>query len=432
MSKNILQQKIEKLHTAQKSLSLMGAAMRNTVLQIVATLMKEQREVIFAANARDLIAAERAGLAKPLLKRLRFDEQKLISACDGMLQIVDLDDPIHQVRLQRELDEGLILTQETCPIGVIGMIFESRPDALIQIASLCLKSGNGIVLKGGSEALATNRVLTKIFKDVSNAVFPPEVAGDWIHLIEKRESVAEMLNMTEYIDLIIPRGSKKFVKYIMDNTSIAVLGHADGICHCFIDSSADQELAVRVTIDSKCQYPAACNAVETILIHKSCAKQILPMLCEALEAKGVEIRGDERVRDIVLCTPAVEADWSTEYLDLIVSIKVVDSVEQAVNHINTYGSSHTDCIITKDRDHAEFFMDAVDSADVYWNCSTRFADGYRYGLGAEVGISTNKIHARGPVGLEGLISYKWKLRGHGQIVEDYTGPDAKGFTHKDL
>jgi glutamate-5-semialdehyde dehydrogenase len=328
------------------------------------------------------------------------------------------------------LDDDLILSQQSCPIGVIGMIFESRPDALIQIASLALKSGNGIILKGGSEALETNKVLTSLIKQASRELLPESIGDQWILLLESREDVSAMLELDEHIDLLIPRGSKQFVRYIMEHTSIPVLGHADGICHCYIDAPSDIQMAVNVAVDSKCQYPAACNTVETILIHADAAELAVDSLCRSLEARGVEIRGDERVRELYDCKAAVQEDWSTEYLDLIVSMKVVGSLEEAVEHINTYGSGHTETILTSDEAHAEYFLEAVDAADVFWNCSTRFADGFRYGLGAEVGISTHKIHARGPVGLEGLVSYKWKLRGSGQVVAEYTGAQAKSFKHK--
>ncbi len=427
-----LHEEIQRLNQAQKRLSLLSTELRNNYLLAAGQALQAQKERIFAANKEDLAAAEAEELALPLLKRLKFDESKLQTACEGLRQIAALPDPVHMVKKRTELDEGLILTQETCPIGVIGMIFESRPDALIQIASLCLKSCNGIVLKGGSEALRTNRVLTGILKEVSREIFPEDVSDAWITLLEKREDVRQMLELDTLIDLVIPRGSNEFVKYIMNNTTIPVLGHAEGICHCYIDETADVETAVNVAVDSKCQYPAACNAVETILVHEKAAKAVIVPLCTALADAGVEIRGDEGVRALYPCIEATESDWGTEYLDLIVSIRIVDSIDRAVTHINTYGSAHTDLIITTDSGRAEYFMEAVDAADVYWNCSTRFADGFRYGLGAEVGISTHKIHARGPVGLEGLISYKWKLRGTGQIVADYSGEKGRSFTHKDL
>ncbi len=406
--------------------------MRNSFLLQLSEALTEKKDEIFKANAEDLTAAEAENLALPLLKRLKFDDEKLASACLGLTQIAALKDPIHVTKLRRELDEGLLLTQETCPIGVIGMIFESRPDALIQIAALCLKSCNGIVLKGGSEALRTNRVLTRIIKEVSSKVLPDEISDRWITLLESREAVTEMLELNKLIDLIIPRGSNEFVQYIMNNTTIPVLGHADGICHCYIDESADMKKAVRISVDSKCQYVAACNAIETILIHEKAAARVLPELAIGLKVAGVEIRGDELVYSMIDCIKAEDSDWSEEYLDLIISIKIVPDTTSAIAHINRFGSSHTDVIVTEDGKQAEFFLEAVDSADVYWNCSTRFADGFRYGLGAEVGISTHKIHARGPVGLEGLISYKWKLRGNGQIVADYSGEQARTFTHKDI
>jgi glutamate-5-semialdehyde dehydrogenase len=317
----------------------------------------------------------------------------------------------------------------SCPIGVIGVVFESRPDALVQISTLCLKSGNSVLLKGGSEAANTNRILTETIAEASeNAGLP---AG-WIQLLETRQDVAEMLALEEHIDLIIPRGSNEFVRYIMSNTNIPVLGHADGICHVYVAGDADPEMAVNVTVDSKCQYVAVCNAAETLLVDAAIAETFLPKVKAALEQNGVEIRGCEKTASIIDVKPATEDDWSTEYLDYILSIKVVDDLEAAIDHINRYGSGHTDSIVTADKGKAERFMSLVDSGNVFWNCSTRFSDGFRYNLGAEVGISTNKIHARGPVGLEGLLIYKWQLSGTGQIVADYSGPNAKKFTHKNM
>lgn len=423
---------IQRASAAQKYLALVSEEKRNAFLSALSQSLLTQKERIFEANRSDVQAASEKHESGPLVKRLKFDEQKLHDVREGIEQIISLKDPVHQVLAKKELDTGLILSKVTTPIGVIGMIFESRPDALIQIVSLCVKSGNAIVLKGGSEALLTNRVLADICKQAAADTFPENIGASGIVLLETREAVGEMLTMNDEIDLIIPRGSNAFVRYIMEHTTVPVLGHADGICHCYIDNEAAEQTAVAVAVDSKCQYPAACNAIETILIHADIAQSILPKLRAALTAEQVLIRGDERVRRIIECEPAVEEDWSTEYLDLIVSVKIVDSLEEAVVHINTYGSGHTDCIVTGSQEHADLFMDAVDSADVFTNCSTRFADGFRFGLGAEVGISTHKIHARGPVGLEGLISYKWKLQGHGHIAADYTGPDAKSYTHRDL
>jgi glutamate-5-semialdehyde dehydrogenase len=416
-----------------KSASIQLAAVKtdvkNKALAEIAKALKRDSEKIISANKKDLAAAERNNLAKPLLKRLKFDEGKIADVVAGIESLIKIDDPVGKTVSGTELDKGLALYKVSCPIGVIGVVFESRPDALVQISTLCLKSGNAVLLKGGSEAAETNKILADVIATVSEKAWIPE---GWIQLLETRQDVAEMLAMDEYIDLIIPRGSNDFVRYIMDNTNIAVLGHADGICHVYVDAAADVDMAVRIAVDSKCQYVAVCNAAETMLVHDGIAKEFLPQVKAALEEKGVEIRGCEKTASIIDVKPAAEEDWSIEYLDYVLSIKVVYSPPEAIEHINRYGSGHTDAIVTNDSVAAEEFMELVDSGNVLWNCSTRFSDGFRYGLGAEVGISTNKIHARGPVGLEGLVIYKWKLLGTGQIVAHYTGPNAKKFTHKKL
>ena len=314
----------------------------------------------------------------------------------------------------------LELYRVSCPIGVIGVVFESRPDALVQISTLCLKSGNACLLKGGSEAAHTNRILADtIARAGAAAGLPP----GFLNLLETRQDVADMLALDDQIDLIIPRGSNEFVRHIMANTNIPVLGHADGICHVYVDADADLDMAVRITVDSKCQYVAVCNAAETLLVDDHIAGLFLPIVQKALAEHNCRLKGDDRTRAIIDCEPATEEDWSTEYLDYILSIKVVDGLDAAIDHINRYGSGHTDAIVTADREKAERFMNLVDSADVFWNASTRFADGYRYGLGAEVGISTSKIHARGPVGLDGLVIYKWKLLGKGPDRSGLHGPE---------
>jgi glutamate-5-semialdehyde dehydrogenase len=416
-----------------KAASIQLAAARtevkNSALEAIANTLKQRCDQITAVNEVDLEAAKRNRLAEPLLKRLRFDEGKIEDVCAGIESLIKLADPVGDTLSATELDKGLELYKVSCPIGVIGVVFESRPDALVQISTLCLKSGNAVLLKGGSEAEKTNNILAKIICEASEKEGIP--AG-WLQLLQTREDVAEMLAMDEYIDLIIPRGSNEFVRYIMDNTNIGVLGHADGICHVYVDGDADLEMAVNIAVDSKCQYVAVCNAAETLLVDEKIAEALLPKVKAALEKKNVELRGCKKTVAIIKVKPASEEDWSTEYLDYILSIKVVAGVEEAIEHINRYGSGHTDAIVTADKQKAAKFMELVDSADVFWNCSTRFSDGYRYGLGAEVGISTNKIHARGPVGLEGLVIYKWKLVGNGQIVADYAGPNAKKFTHKKL
>lgn len=411
---------------ASVQLAALSTEIKNTALQEIANALIAHKNEIFDANARDITRSSQDNLSAPLLKRLKFDENKLNDVVAGIQSLIQLSDPVGETLSATELDQGLELYKVRCPIGVIGVIFESRPDALVQISSLCLKSGNATLLKGGREAMETNRILAKIISDASTQSGIP---NGWIQLLETRENVNEMLRLDAYIDLIIPRGSNAFVQYIMQNTNIAVMGHADGICHTYIDKDADVAMAVKVATDSKTQYVSVCNATETILVHSDIYAQVLPPLAESLRAKHVEIFGCERTCKMLGCEPA--ENWKTEYLDYKVSIRIVDSLDEAISHINTYGSRHTDCILTKNPQTAETFMNLVDSADVFWNCSTRFADGFRFGLGAEVGISTSKIHARGPVGLEGLTIYKWKLKGNGQIVADYAS-GASHFTHKKI
>lgn len=401
---------------------------RNNALQAVVKALEERKEEIFAANKADLEQAEKDNVAVPIIKRLKFDEIKLRDVIAGINDLISLEDPLFKRQMNRQLDEGLTLVRETCPIGVIGVIFEARPDALIQISSLCIKSGNCVILKGGSETMNSNRVLFNIIYD---AVIESGMPKNCMLQLEARSEISELLTCNEYVDLLIPRGSNTFVQYIMNNTKIPVMGHADGICHIYVDKNADIEKAIPIIVDAKTQYVSACNAVETLLIHKDILDEFVPKLYCALKENNVELRGSEKIVSIVGCNNSSEEDDKTEYLDLIVSAKEVDSVEEAIEHINYFGSHHTDCIITEDKDTAEYFMRYVDSAGVYQNCSTRFADGYRYGFGAEVGISTSKIHARGPVGLEGLVSYKYKLYGSGNIVDDYA-KGKKSFHFKDL
>jgi glutamate-5-semialdehyde dehydrogenase len=421
----------ERSMAAKKASIQLAAADTRTkqeALTAIAQALDENRDAIIAANREDLRVSEENRLAGPLLKRLKFDGGKIDDVIGGINSLLKLPDPVGVTLSATELDRGLELFKVSCPIGVIGIIFESRPDALVQISTLCLKSGNAVLLKGGSEAANTNRTLASVIREASEAAGIP--AG-WLQLLETREDVGDMLKMDEFIDLIIPRGSNEFVRHIMDNSRIPVLGHADGICHVYVDAGADLEMAAAIAFDSKCQYVAVCNAMETLLVHEVVAKNFLPLLQQAFATRQVEIRGCEKTRAIIDAVPAQESDWKTEYLDYILSVKVVGSLQEAIDHINTYGSGHTDAIVTPDPESAATFMDLCDSADVFWNCSTRFSDGFRYGLGAEVGISTNKIHARGPVGLEGLVIYKWKLKGSGQVVADYA-EGRKRFTHRPL
>lgn len=419
----------QKAKNASLQMAAISSDIKNRALQAMAKALTNNATAIFEANHADITRSQNENLDAPMLKRLKFDESKLQSVVDGIASLELLPDPVGRIQQATLLDDGLELRRVSCPIGVIGMIFESRPDALVQISSLCLKSGNAVLLKGGREAIETNRVLTKVIAEATIAAGIPE---GWIQLLETREDVNAMLKLDQYIDLIIPRGSNAFVQYIMQNSSIAVLGHADGICHLYIDSAADIDMAVKVAVDAKCQYVSVCNATETMLVHSDVAKSFLPKLKAELDKYNVEIFGCERVAAIIPdVTPATDTTWKTEYLDYKVSIKVVDSIDEAIAHINRYSSRHTESIITSDANAAQRFMDLCDSGSVMWNCSTRFADGFRYGLGAEVGISTSKIHARGPVGLDGLQSYKWRLKGNGHIVADYAN-GTKTFKHKPL
>ena len=415
-----------KARSASLAMNAYHTDVKNRALEAIAIALFENRERILIENAKDMADAEANKLAMPLCKRLLFDEKKIEAVIEGIRSLISLEDPSGKVLLATEMDEGLSLYRISCPIGVIGIIFESRPDALVQIATLCLKAGNAVLLKGGSEAVHTNRILTEIIAESSIRAGMPD---GWISLLESRSDVTEMLSYDKLIDLIIPRGSNEFVQYIMQNTSIPVLGHADGVCHVYVHEKADVDMAERIIIDSKTQYVAVCNAAETLVIDESIASSVLPRLAKALEAKNVRLYGCEKARAIY---PMGEvAQWHHEYLDYEMSVHVVTGFREAVLHINTYGSGHTESIITSDKSVAEDFMREVDAGNTFWNCSTRFSDGYKYGFGAEVGISTSKIHARGPVGLEGLVTYKYKLYGSGQIVADYASGEKK-FTHRPI
>lgn len=419
---------VSQVRDAYLKLGECSAEMKNKALLQIAQDLQDRKSEILHANRADLARSESEKLAPPLMKRLKFDSAKIDDVIEGIHSLISLEDPIGRTLLATELDEGLTLYKVSCPIGVIGIIFESRPDALVQISTLCLKSGNAILMKGGSEASETNRILADVIRDATTKVGIPT---RWMELLESRSDVGEMLKLDEYIDLIIPRGSNEFVRYIMDHSRIPVMGHADGICHCYVDDEADPEMAVRVAVDSKTQYVAVCNATETLLVHQSIASTFLPALKAKMDLKGVELVGCEKTRKIIPAGVATEVDWKTEYLDYKLSIKVVDSLEEAVDHINRYGSGHTETIISGNRVKAAWFMNMVDSGNVFWNCSTRFSDGFRYGFGAEVGISTGKLHARGPVGLDGLTIYKYKVIGSGQVVEDYSNK-TKSFKHRML
>ncbi len=424
--------KILDLAQSAKSASISLAAetslKKNDALKNIAEALIKNKKRIFEANEKDIEKSSKENLPAPLIKRLKFDEAKINDVVEGIKSLINLPEPVGTTLSATELDSDFELYKVTCPIGVIGIIFESRPDALVQISTLCLKSGNAVLLKGGSEASNTNKVLTDV---ISEATLSSGIVKGWINLLETRSDVNEMLKLDSFIDLIIPRGSNEFVKYIMDNSNIPVLGHADGICHVYIDKDADLNKALNVTFDSKTQYVAVCNAAETLLVHESVANDFLPLMKKKFDEKGVQLFGCEKTLKIIDVLPANEKTWKNEYLDYKMSVKVVCCIDKAIEHINQFGSGHTETIITEDSKSAAKFMSLCDSGNVFWNCSTRFSDGFRYGLGAEVGISTNKIHARGPVGLEGLLIYKWLAKGTGNIVADYSSGN-KVFTHKKL
>jgi glutamate-5-semialdehyde dehydrogenase len=440
------------VHPATQSLASMSATNARGAALKLAALSDELRRMpllaaadaieshcaeILAANKRDCAAAkplvENGEMSPALFKRLQTSERGVAQMAAQVREVAALADPVGRELAATELDDDLILRKVTCPLGVIAVIFESRPDVIPQVASLALRTGNAILLKGGREAEHTNTVLVKIWRD-SLAAFP-EVPAESINLLHTREDVNELLAMDTAIDLIIPRGSNAFVSYIMQHSRIPVLGHGEGICHVYVDAAADLNKAVAVVLDSKVQYPAACNSVETLLVHEKIASSFLPEMISRFIAAGVEVRGCARTLSSCGNTPgivpAIEKDWDTEYSDLVISIRVVSSLNEAIDHVNRWGSRHTECIVTEDADAAAAFMERVDAAGVFHNASTRFADGYRYGLGAEVGISTGKIHARGPVGLEGLTTYKYKLFGNGQTVASYSTGE-RSFKHSRL
>ena len=415
---------------AARTLAGLSTQQKNDAIEAIAQALEAAAAEITAANDLDLKAALEDNLAKPLYGRLKLDAVKLRGAIGGVRDVAKLPDPAGALQIHRELDDGLVLKRIACPLGVLGIIFESRPDAVMQISTLAVKSGNGVILKGGKEAVRSCQALVNAIRQgLTNAGVDPNA----VQLLTTREETRALLALDSYVDLIIPRGSNAFVRFVQENTRIPVLGHADGVCHLYVDVAADLEKTVKIAVDAKVGYPSACNAIETLLVHKDIAVKALPVLARALQQAGVKLLGDDATRQVLTdIQAATDADWSTEYSDLILAIRVVDSVDAAIDHINTYGSRHTDAIATEDQTTADQFMAQVDAAGVYHNCSTRFADGFRYGFGAEVGISTQKMPPRGPVGLEGLVTYKYQVVGNGHVVASYSGETAKPFTHKDL
>jgi len=422
---------LERAAAVRRSAMALGQcsdAERRQAVLAMADALEASRDQILAANQADLAAAADDGLTAALVARLKLDGTKLDGAIAGVRQVAALEDPLGQRQLHTELDQGLVLERITVPLGVLGVIFEARPDAVMQIASLAIRSGNGALLKGGREA---SRSCTAILEALRQGLSTSAVSPQSLELLTSREESLGLLKLDGLVDLIIPRGSNDLVRFIQDNTRIPVLGHADGVCHLYVDQAVDQALALQVAIDSKTQYPAACNAIETLLVHQAIADQFLPKAVEAFSAAGVTLRGDGAAMALGVPDAATDGDWSTEYSDLILAVKVVPDLDGALAHIRRYGSRHTDGICTTDQATADRFLAGVDSAGVYLNCSTRFADGFRYGFGAEVGISTQTLPPRGPVGLEGLVTYRYRLRGEGHIAADYAS-GVKTFSHRPL
>ena len=421
---------LEDAKTASYRMSNLSADEKNDILEAFAQSLEAHASPIIQANLKDQ-KLSKDKIQDALFDRLILNSDKLEHLVAGVRDVIRLEDPSGKLIFRRELDKGLILEKKTFPIGVLAIIFEARPDAVPQILSLALKSGNVVVLKGGSEAKLSVSAIVEVARGLSKK--NPELPENWVQVLDTREQIKDVLGYPEYVDLVIPRGSGQLVKSIQQATTIPVLGHAEGICHVFIHKSADLKMAARIVMDSKIQYPAACNSMETLLVEESVAKDFLPATIRELKAGGVEVRGCNKT---ILFSPDIKPvskeDWRTEYSDLILSIKVVKDISEAIHHINTFGSHHTDTIVAQDEHAKELFLASVDSAGVFANASTRFADGFRYGFGAEVGISTSKTHARGPVGLEGLVTTKYLLTGHGEVVADYLGKNGKKFTHRDL
>jgi glutamate-5-semialdehyde dehydrogenase len=420
---------------ASRTLSTSPSDQRNAGIRAAAALIETNGQQLLDANSQDLAAADEmlatGEITSATYDRLRLTEKKLAEMTCSMVSVAELPDPVGRILQRTELDRGLVLEKVSCPLGVLAVIFEARPDAVTQISALALKSANAVVLKAGHEVEHTAAALVMIIREAFASSGLPE---DSVTLVTGRESVRQLLAMSDLVDMVIPRGSKQLVEFVQANTRIPVLGHAEGVCHIYVDEAADLHMALAIIDDAKTDYPAACNAAETVLVHETIAARFLPMLAERLGSKQVVLRGCERTRSILPNHPieANDGDWHREYSDLVLAVRVVDSIDAAIEHIHTFGSAHTESIVTQDPQAAERFLNEVDAAGVFHNASTRFADGYRYGFGAEVGISTSKLHARGPVGVEGLTTYKYVLRGSGQVARDYQGLSASAFTHKSL
>ena len=426
----------ENCKRASRKLASFTAEQRFAAIRLAAERIEQNRSSLLETNAHDLDDARQmlasGEINAATFERLRLTDKKIAEMTRSMLAVAELPDPVGRVLQRTELDFNLVLEKITCPLGVLAIIFEARPDAVTQISTLGLKSANAVILKAGREVERTAAALVEIIRQALTKCGLPE---DAVAMVTGRESVQQLLGMVDIVDMVIPRGSKQLVEFVQANTRIPVLGHAEGVCHIYVDAAADRDMALAIIDDSKTDYPAACNAAETVLVHEQIARSFLPKLAERLRSRHVVIRGCEKTRAILAGQPVEEVadgEWHTEYSDLVLAVRVVNSIDDAIEHIHTYGSAHTESIVTQDAVAAGRFLAEVDAAGVFHNASTRFADGYRYGFGAEVGISTSKLHARGPVGLEGLTTYKYVLRGNGQLAHNYQGPNARTFTHKRL
>ncbi len=433
MTNDTLSEQAQVARCASLELANLPTSRKDQVLQAIADSLRRNEESILNANALDRAEArkimEAGKLSASACERVSLNEKKIEQMALNLESVAQLPDPVGKIQRGTQLAEGLELYRVTCPLGVILAIFESRPEVVAQISALAIKSGNAVILKGGSEARHSNQELARLVRETLGRFdFMPEGT---MSLLNTREEVSRILQASDCIDLIVPRGSNALVRYIQTHSKAPVLAHADGICHVYLDCEADVEKSEEIALDAKLQYPAVCNAMETLLVHRAYPRSSLVAILKKLQDAGVELRGCRKTRehlagiDSLRLAHACDQDWVTEYTDLILSLKMVSSLEEAVNHINAYGSKHTDAIVTENKDKAEWFMNQVDAANVFWNASTRFSDGFRYGFGAEVGISTSKIHARGPVGLEGLVIYKYKLYGQGQSVGRFEGSGAR-------
>jgi glutamate-5-semialdehyde dehydrogenase len=432
-----VRERVAAAKAAARKLAAVPAETKDRALLAAAGRIAAASAAILAANAADVADArhfvEKGEMEHSLLDRLALDEAKVTAMADGVRAVAALPDPSGRLLGRTLLDDGLVLEKVTCPLGVLAVIFESRPDAVAQIAALALKSGNAALLKGGRESARSTATILESFRGALDGF--PEIPSDALQLLSSREEAEAVLSLEGDVDLVIPRGGNNLVRYVRDHTRIPVLGHAEGVCHIFVDRAADQGKAVAIVVDAKTTYPAACNAVETVLLDREIAAGLLPALVASLREKGVEIRACPATRALAPglgLAAAADDDFGKEFGALVLAMKTVNGLGEAIDHVNRFGSKHTDAIVTEDRAAAERFLSEVDAAGVYVNASTRFADGFRYGFGAEVGVSTSKLHARGPVGLEGLVTYKYRLLGDGHVVATYSGTGARPFRHERL